>query len=341
MTKSQALAEKLTYDYWHLVGHKSEVLVDKDYFKLTIFDKEIVITNDNNNILAFDNICPHRGTRILTNVFGNQAIICPYHGWTYKEGQLRIPNKKAFKDCDIDSANINKLPIQYCGDFIFVGFEPKISLDEQLGGLWSILKKISLDIDKRLDFDHYDFKCDWPIAIENALEPYHINKVHKNTLASLSLCDGINESYGANSLWQTPIGNERIDNSLKKLSNNFKIEVDYQGYQNFLIFPFAMLSTTYGYSYSLQNFNPSIGNDKTNFYSRLLLVKSDNGSIIDYFINSTMIMNKTIFKEDANICALVPGNSWCTEPLKFATDSDKRISIFRKYCRTILNNKEI
>ena len=332
------LAQKLVVDYWHLVGHKSEVANDKDYFKLNLLDKEIVVVNDDGDIFAFDNICPHRGTRIFNQTLGNQAISCPYHGWTYRGGKLRIPKKEEFIDCGINNADINKLTIQYCGDFIFVGFKPKKTLNEQLGSLEPILEKISNDIITRLDFDYYNFECDWPIAIENALESDHITKVHKKTLNQLNPKSHDYLFYGYNSVWKALIQNAKINKGLQKIKHNFYINNPYQGYINFLVFPFTMLSSTYGYSYSLQNFLPSVSKNKTNFYSRLLNVKSNNNALVKHLMNSTIELNHKIFKEDAEICSLVSTNYWNVKPLKFAKDSDQRINKFRQCCSLILND---
>jgi hypothetical protein len=66
-----------------------------------------------------------------------------------------------------------------------------------------------------------------------------------------------------------------------------------------------MLSSTYGYSYSLQNFFPAIGNnERTNFASRLLTTNaaSINASqILKPFFDSTSVVNKMVFKEDHEI----------------------------------------
>ncbi len=338
MTDSQKLAIKLTNDFWHLVGHKNEVLNNKDYFKLAVLDKEIVVVNDNDNIFAFDNICPHRGTRIFNKVFGNQSISCPYHGWTYRNGELKIPQKQEFINCNIDDVDINKLQIQYCAGFIFVGFKPKKTLNEQLGNLKPILEKISNDITARLDFDYYDFECDWPIAIENALESDHITKVHEKTLGRLNLEPSNYLFYGQNSVWKALIQSTKINKDLQKIKHNFYTNSPYQGYINFLVFPFTMLSSTYGYSYSLQNFLPSILNNKINFYSRLLATKSNNSVLVKHLMDSTVELNHKIFKEDAEICSLVSTNYWNVKPLKFAKDSDQRINKFRQCCSLILND---
>ena len=93
MDSINILSERLVNDFWHLVGHKSEVSNNQDFIKLKLHNREVVVSNDNRNLVAFDNICPHRGTRIFTETHGTESITCPYHGWTYRDGQLKIPKE--------------------------------------------------------------------------------------------------------------------------------------------------------------------------------------------------------------------------------------------------------
>lgn len=67
-------------------------------------------------------------------------------------------------------------------------------MKEQLGQeVFSILQRVSGDIDSCADFNRYPFQCDWTIALENALEPYHIPLIHTETLATLQLGVGVND----------------------------------------------------------------------------------------------------------------------------------------------------
>jgi len=334
------MSEILINDFWHLVAHKSELKENQDFIKLKLSSKEIVVFNDNGVLVAFDNLCPHRGTRILSGTNGKSPITCPYHSWTYKNGELKIPNKKKFIDCDINTADINKLDIDFCGEFIFVCFKPKISLKEQLAGMESSLEVISSDISERLNFTSYKFDSVFPVAIENALESEHVPTVHKDSLSGLKLQDGEYSFLGKNSAWHTTVGNDRINKNLQAISENFDISSQYQGYRNYLIFPFAMLSSTYGYSYSLQNFHPT-KDGKTYFSSRFFSTKiKKNSNVMDFFFRESIEINRQIFEEDAKICSRVPSESWSIDDLKYSREIDCRIKEYRKAYRLILKESK-
>lgn len=331
------LGIKLFRQFWHLVGHRKELEKSGDFLKLNTSLGELVVFNDNGDYVAFDNKCPHRGALIYTNHFGNQANVCPYHGWSYSFGKLKIPNRQMFHDCQVDSAALNKYKLEWCGDFLFVGVDPIYPLEEQLKDVLRDIEDISLNIERRADFNFYEYECYWPLAIENALEPYHISMVHPNTLATLGLEDGINALFEHNSIWRANVSSDRARKGLEKVGQFFTIDYQYKGYMSIYMFPFSMLSSTYGYSYALQNFFPhqNKGN-ATFFHSRLLSApakSSSSGQVVNTFVNSSAKVNRQVFEEDHAICKLMPTESWNSDPLVYPSKLEEKIDHFRALCR--------
>lgn len=78
--------------------------------------------------------------------------------------------------------------------------------------------------------------------------------------------------------------------------------------------PFAMISSTFGYSYSVQKFSPSGSNlDRTSFMSRLFVSypKADvERKIITPFFESPVGVNEIVINENHEICKLMPRDSW-------------------------------
>jgi hypothetical protein len=103
------------------------------------------------------------------------------------------------------------------------------------------------------------------------------------------------------------------------------------------MFPFSMITSTFGYSYSVQNFFPSLRDENTtNFTSRLLTTKLSNekyDQILSSFFESTININRTVFEEDHEICKLIPRDSWSIEPLKYMSTDEIKINHFRQICR--------
>lgn len=335
------LGIKLFQKYWHMVCHRNELPNDGDFLRFKTPIGDVVIFNDGGDYVAFDNRCAHRGALIYLTDFGNQANTCKYHGWTFKSGKLIIPAVEQFKGCDINKAELNRYKLDWCGDFLFVGILPQDNLYAQLSGVAEYVENISFNISGRLDASSYEYECAWPLALENALEPYHIGMVHPGTLANLKLENGVNSFYGSNSVWQAPIGDDRIKKHLKRLGSFFNIDYSYEGYMSIFMFPFTMISSTFGYSYSLQNFFPhQTRHDRTNFMSRLLTshVKDAHAlRIVQPFLDSSAIVNRTVFEEDHSICKIIPTDSWSTDPLNFMSDQEVKIAHFRDMCRANLH----
>jgi len=335
-----ALGTKLFQNYWHMICHRNELPNDGDFLRLKTPIGDVVVFNDGGDYVAFDNHCAHRGTKIYLTDFGNQANTCKYHGWTFKSGQLIIPAVEKFKDCNIEKADLRRYLLDWCGDFLFLGVTPKQDLYEQLDGVAQYIENISFNIFERADVSVYKYECAWPLALENALEPYHIGMVHSGTLAKLKLEDGANTFHGSNSIWQAPVGDSRINKQLQSLGAYFNIDYGYEGYMSIFMFPFTMISSTFGYSYSVQNFFPhQTSKNLTNFMSRLLICNVKDSTarkIVQPFFDSSSKINRMIFEEDHAICKLFPTDSWSPDPLKFISEQEVKIAHFRDLCRADL-----
>ncbi|MCK9688341.1 aromatic ring-hydroxylating oxygenase subunit alpha [Scleromatobacter humisilvae] len=333
------LDASLVRGWWHLLCHRRELPAPGDYLRFETVVGDIAVFNDGRDLIAFDNRCPHRGARLYDGASGNRPASCRYHGWTHANGVMIIPQREKFDGCDLTTARLNQYRTDWCGDFLFVGIAPQAALAEQLGEAAGVLENISFNIDACVDVNRYDYECRWPLAIENALEPHHISLVHPETLATLELQDGENRFLGVNSVWEAPVGNARLRRRLESLRRFFRIDHGYEGYFSLYLFPFTMLSSTYGYSYSLQHFFPAPAPDtprRTSFSSRLLTVPAVDeraASMLRTFIDSTVQVNRRVFEEDHEVCKRLPADSWSTAPLRYPSVDEIKISHFRESCR--------
>ena len=333
---SVKISDDLVRSYWHPIAHRSELANDRDFVRFDIKDFEVVVINDKGNFVAFDNLCPHRGARFFTEDHGNKIVKCLYHGWSYSFGKVNVAGAKNFQGCGIESVKLNEFKLEVFGDFVFFAIEPIYTLQEQLGKeVCDLLINIGADIDSCADFNRYPFECDWTIALENALEPYHIPLIHTDTLAALKLGVGVNKFYGENSIWYSPLGDEKIEKRLKSLNRFYSTTEPFQGYMSIFIFPFSMISSTFGYSYSVQSFFPALTDEKAFFTSRLYPVKNTELRYKDMtssFIESSAKVNRAIFDEDHQICKRIPSKSWSTTPPTFTSTLEEKLLHFRQSC---------
>lgn len=326
---TMALDRHLARTCWHMVAHRSELAHDRDFVRLEWLLGDLVLYNDKGDVIAFDNVCPHRGARFFAEGQGNAPAVCPYHGWGYRGGKLRIPRPDTFPACKLARIDLNRFHLAWCGDFAFIAVAPSLSLPEQLGGLAPLLAGMSATIDRPRDRDGYTYEAPWRIAVENALEPDHVAMVHADTLDTLGLEALQNTVHGANSVLHATVGAPRMARRLARLGRFFP-QVDAPGYTAIFVYPFAFLTTTFGYTFAMQNFMPA-RNGQTHFTTRLFSAGVAPGAeaLTDPFFASAAAMNRVVFAEDHAICRRVDPEFPLDGPDRLLSSSEVAVAHFR------------
>lgn len=327
---------RLWAENWHLLAHRSEVADNHAFVRFNVAGREVVVYNDGASVIAFDNRCPHRGARIFDGDAGKERFLCRYHGWSYAKGKVFVADRDSLSHCPLDRLALNTLQVAWCGDFLFASPAPEHSLDDQLAGLAATLEAISHGIGHRWDINRYAYEADWRIALENALEPYHVANIHRDTLDTLKLQPGTNRYFGRNSIWSAPLGDDRMARRLQSLSRLFDLPYRFEGYESIYIFPFTMISSTFGYSQSLQNFLPGSECGRTHFTSRLFsgrAAATAKPHLVEPLMASSAVMNRSVFDEDHAICRRVPLDSWSKDDPVFWSASEEKLLHFRKSYR--------
>jgi len=296
--------EELFNPFYHFAAHRSELIENNSFVKLKVARKSIILWNDDGLVRAFENACPHRGCEIITEESGKAKMVCPYHLWSFRKGQT-FPTQKEFKSLSQEELSLTYYTVEECGDFFFFSPRPKNSLKKQLGEFYGDLEGISKSITEKIDTNNEGFNCNWKLSVENALETYHVKGIHSDTLGMLKLSDIDNKKSVRNDVMTARIGNAKIKKNLERIKKNFDIIYQNDSYFSFYIFPFGMLSSTYGLSYSYQNFFPETV-DKTAFMSRVYRVKTN----LDSFYDGVVEINRKIFREDSDICGAVQRASY-------------------------------
>lgn len=324
---------RLWEDNWHLLAHRSELDQSRDFVRFDVAGREVVLFNDGASVVAFDNRCPHRGARIFDDDSGRQHFVCRYHNWSYAKGRVFVADKQSLSHCELDQISLNNLQVAWAGDFAFVSQAPAQDLGTQLAGLVPMLEAISRSIDARWDLNRYVYEADWRIALENALEPYHVGAIHPETLHTLKLTPGENRYYGRNSVWSSPLGDERIAKRMRSLTRLFDLQHQFEGYESLYLFPFTMISSTFGFSQSVQNFLPSKDFERSHFTSRLFtgkLKSTTKPELVASLMESSAAMNRAVFEEDHDICKRVAVDTWSMDPPRFWSASEEKLLHFRR-----------
>ena len=311
--------------------HRAELPADRDFLRLPWILGDIVVCNDKGEIVVFDNLCPHRGARFFLEDTGNAPVLCPYHGWNYRGGRMRIPRPDTFQTCDLQAVRLNTLTTAWCGDFLFAAIEPEMDLPTQLGAMFPLLEGISRDVERRHAMDAYIYECPWRVAVENALEPDHVHMVHARSLDTLKLTAAQDRFEGRNALFTAEIGNDRSRRGLHAMRRFFNIVHPHDGYLALYLFPFSFVSSTFGYTYAVQNMLPAREPGRTRFTTRLLASRVAPGAepITTPFLDSAASMNRQVFEEDHAICRRVDPDFPLDGPGQVLSATESRVRHFR------------
>jgi phenylpropionate dioxygenase-like ring-hydroxylating dioxygenase large terminal subunit len=327
-----AMDRELWETHWHLLAHRSELATANRFVRFQVAGTEVVAFHDGENVAVFDNRCPHRGTRIFDGTHGQQRFLCRYHAWSFAKGRMIIPQRETFS-CDLSDVRLDTYQTQWLGDFLFVSRRPALALDQQLAGITDMLAAISRGIDSRGDLNAYSYQCNWKIAVENALDQYHVAVIHHETLNKLKMEPARDHYLGINNLSYADVGDERVERRLRALRRFFDIEFQSEGYLAIHLFPFTFLTSTFGYSYSLQQFYPSTDPDLTAFTSRFYATRLSpkiSPEAMQTFFESSLTVNHKVFAEDAEICARVPTDSWSPQIPAYLSSGEDKIAFFRR-----------
>ncbi|MBT8077257.1 MAG: aromatic ring-hydroxylating dioxygenase subunit alpha [Gammaproteobacteria bacterium] len=169
---------------WQWVGHVSDVPEPGDFVAREIGrDSVFVIRGKDRELRAFQNVCRHRASRIVSGFGQCRGVIrCPYHGWTYRlDGSLlAIPQQEHFPQADLASLGLHEIELDVFHGLLFVRIEgdgPAVA--EMFGESSDYFAKYGVDEYQRC-FDDVNevWPVNWKVAWDNYLENYHIPVGH-------------------------------------------------------------------------------------------------------------------------------------------------------------------
>lgn len=335
----KAEEDKIFKNHWTFVGFTFDVSQDKDFITQRVGNIPIVVQNFNGVLRCFKNICSHRFSIIQTEKKGNRALMCPYHGWSYSKDGLPvgIPKKPLFKftDSELECLKLKEYNVSTCGNLIFVNLSHnKITLQEYLGQYFTEIAQLTNAFGELIDTNQITIKANWKIIVENTLESYHVNLIHKDSFRKLG-ASGMNFDFQKyHSTWDASIKFQEDDPALKLIHKPY-IERPYKisGYKHILLFPNILISTTYGISFNLSHILP-IDAEKTLFTSYVFItsknIEKKKTALETEYENSLVEFNKTVFDEDKYICEQVQIGVNYTDYNGELSDEEMRVCEFQK-----------
>jgi phenylpropionate dioxygenase-like ring-hydroxylating dioxygenase large terminal subunit len=190
--------ERVFHRGWVFVGHASEIPEPGDYRLGWIGRYPIIMVRGHDGeVRLLSNRCRHRANTVCQIERGNTKFFrCDYHGWVYRnDGGLASVSYPEGYARGFRKEEYGLIPVprmaEYRG-FVFGSIAPEgISLKEHLGNaasqvdLFVDLSPVG-EIDARGGIHKYSYRGNWKLQIENSMDGYHPNFVHKTFFGMMS-----------------------------------------------------------------------------------------------------------------------------------------------------------
>lgn len=177
-------ADAIFADSWQYAGHAENVARAGEYVVREIAGESVfVMRGHDGELRAFYNVCSHRAHQLLTGAGQTDAIVCPYHAWTYGlDGALSgARNSDNVAGFDAAALCLKPLRVEVFVNLVFVNLNPDApALHDQLGALEAELRSFApqLDFLTLTDSRRYPIRANWKNIMENYAECYHCPTAH-------------------------------------------------------------------------------------------------------------------------------------------------------------------
>jgi phenylpropionate dioxygenase-like ring-hydroxylating dioxygenase large terminal subunit len=207
---------------------------------------------------VFRNSCRHRGMAVVEGSGCSHALVCRYHGWTYRlDGSLsHVPHAEAFPDLDMPTRGLVEVDSREVDGLIIIGpLRSPDSSHQRANDAIAALADGSPWRDKLLPANRLvavrptPRAMNWKVLVEQFLEGYHIRSTHKDTFYPVQYDDlNVVEAFGPNTRITFPYRNiERLRDRPESTWNvDHRVTFVYHLFPNvmFATFPGQMLLIT-------------------------------------------------------------------------------------------------
>jgi len=191
---AEAEADRLWAKVWQHAGRVEEIPEVGSYITYEIAtDSILIVRTAPDTIKAFHNVCPHRGRRLVSTPRGcngasgtTQKFTCGYHAWSFDvEGRNTfILDRDDWQGALTDSlACLTEVRVDTWGGWIWVNMDPDcVTLREYLEPAASLLDPFQFERMRYRFRQWVVFECNWKVALEAFMEPYHVGGTHPQLL---------------------------------------------------------------------------------------------------------------------------------------------------------------
>lgn len=215
--------------------------VERTAFGVPLF----AVRGQDHRARVFRNACRHRGFALVEEPGCSHALVCRYHGWTYRlDGSLaHVPHPDAFPGLDAAGRGLVEVPSREVDGLIVIDpLDPGLGDADSMAALtdgrpW---RDKLLPAQRLVYVDSTVRAMNWKVLVEQFLEGYHLRSTHRDTFFPVQYDDlNVVEIFGPNSRLTFPYRNIERLRDRPEPSWNVDARVTYV-YQ---LFPNVMVAT--------------------------------------------------------------------------------------------------
>lgn len=159
------------------VGSTADLPEIDSYRSFRLGSKVVTVRNTDDGIRAFGNVCLHRSNLIDPLGDGKRRFSCGFHGWSYgNHGELSFA--PFTETACIKNRSLPVFPVAESEGFLFVGLSGHLPDIEKFP---RVIEKLGLTRSAPFHRETMVHDCNWKLLVENILESYHLNFVHRGT----------------------------------------------------------------------------------------------------------------------------------------------------------------
>ena len=191
---AEAEGDRLWSKVWQQAGRVEEIPEVGCYLTYEIgTDSILIVRTGDDRIKAFHNVCPHRGRRLVSVPKGSngargrtQKFTCGFHAWSFDlEGNNTfVLDKEDWKGALTDSLTcLSEVKVDTWGGWLWINMDPDcIPLHDYLEPAAGMLDPFQFEKMRYRFRQWVVFDCNWKVALEAFMEPYHVGGTHPQLL---------------------------------------------------------------------------------------------------------------------------------------------------------------
>jgi carnitine monooxygenase subunit len=171
---------------WLIAGVASDLPEIGSYFLFEIGHESILVTRTESGVRAFYNVCPHRGTQLVSQPYGTKSFhVCAFHAWRFNHrGELTtLTDRDTFREEVARAARgLTGVHCEETAGLVFVNLDPHAPpLRESIGLPPGYLEGYRIDQMRVVRHVQTEWAANWKIGVEAFYESYHLHCVHPET----------------------------------------------------------------------------------------------------------------------------------------------------------------